>query len=70
MLCRWLERRWYESQLLEECCGTLLIVQLGPHALACAARLKGCVASLVIASVAPYDAEGLDFMAGQGQDSV
>lgn len=51
-------------------CVSLLTLRVGPHALACAARLKGCIASLVIATIAPYDAEGLDFMAGQGQDSV
>lgn len=42
----------------------------GPHALACATKLKGCVAAVVVASVAPYDAEGLDWEAGQGQDST
>ncbi|KAJ0114820.1 lpha beta hydrolase [Diaporthe amygdali] len=42
----------------------------GPHSLACAARLPGCVASLVVAGVAPYDADGLDFLAGQGQSNV
>ncbi|KAK3680181.1 hypothetical protein LTR78_000558 [Recurvomyces mirabilis] len=42
----------------------------GPHALACAARLKGCVAVLHVAGVAPYDADGLDWMAGQGQDNI
>jgi pimeloyl-ACP methyl ester carboxylesterase len=42
---------------------------LGPHALACGARLSGCVAVLSVASVAPYNAEGLDWLAGQGDDS-
>ncbi|KAI3391044.1 hypothetical protein diail_8095 [Diaporthe ilicicola] len=42
----------------------------GPHSLACAARLPGCVASLVVAGVGPYNAEGLDFLAGQGQGNV
>ncbi|HZS94383.1 MAG TPA: alpha/beta hydrolase [Chloroflexota bacterium] len=43
----------------------------GPHALACAARLPGRVdAALVIAGVAPYDAEGLDFMAGMGEGNI
>ena len=37
--------------------------------MACAARLPGCVAALSVAGVAPYDAEGLDFLAGQGEDS-
>lgn len=41
----------------------------GPHVLACAARLPGCVAALCVAGVAPYDAEGLDWMEGQGEDS-
>nr|POF22260.1 hypothetical protein CFP56_36345 [Quercus suber] len=35
----------------------------GPHALACAARLPACAAAAVFAGVAPYDAEGLDFLA-------
>lgn len=42
----------------------------GPHALACAARLEGVAAALLIASVAPYDAAGLDWMAGMGEDNV
>ena len=42
----------------------------GPHALACAARLRGVRAALVIAGVAPYRAEGLDFLAGMGEDNV
>lgn len=41
----------------------------GPHSLACAARLPGCVASLVVAGVGPFNADGLDFLAGQGQGS-
>jgi pimeloyl-ACP methyl ester carboxylesterase len=43
----------------------------GPHTLACAAllpdRVLGCAA---IAAVAPYEAEGLDWMAGQGPENV
>ena len=43
----------------------------GPHALACAAlmpdRVRGTAA---IASVAPYPAEGLDYLAGTGQENV
>lgn len=46
-----------------------MVFDTGPHSLACAARLPGCVASLVVAGVAPYDADGLDFLAGQGQSS-
>ena len=42
----------------------------GPHALACAARLDAAAAVLVIAGVAPYEAEGLDWMAGMGEDNV
>lgn len=41
----------------------------GPHVLACAARLSGCVAALCVAGVGPYDADDLDFLAGQGEDS-
>jgi pimeloyl-ACP methyl ester carboxylesterase len=43
----------------------------GPHALACAALLPdrcGSVASL--AGVAPFDAAGLDFLAGMGEENV
>lgn len=42
----------------------------GPHALACAARLGGVAAALVIAGVAPYDADGLDWPAGMGQENL
>jgi pimeloyl-ACP methyl ester carboxylesterase len=42
----------------------------GPHALACAARLGPAAAVLVIAGVAPYDAVGLDWLAGMGQDNI
>ena len=42
----------------------------GPHALACAARLPGVAAALVIAGVAPSDAEGLAWSAGMGQDNL
>lgn len=45
------------------------MVDVGPHALACAARLPGCIAVLCVAGVGPYNAEGLDFLAGQGEDS-
>ena len=44
-------------------------VKIGAHALACAARLPGSLAALCVAGMAPYDARGLDWMAGQGQDS-
>ena len=42
----------------------------GPHALACAARLEAATAALVIAGVGPYTAEGLDWMAGMGEENV
>jgi pimeloyl-ACP methyl ester carboxylesterase len=43
----------------------------GPHALATAALLPDRVAgAVVIASVAPYDAEGLDFTAGMGELNI
>jgi pimeloyl-ACP methyl ester carboxylesterase len=42
----------------------------GPHALACAARLDRATALLVMAGVAPFDADGLDWMAGAGQDNI
>jgi pimeloyl-ACP methyl ester carboxylesterase len=42
----------------------------GPHALACAARTDGVDAVLAIAGVAPYGVDGLDWMAGMGEDNV
>lgn len=43
----------------------------GPHALATAAGLPERVAgALVLAGVAPYAAEGLDFLAGMGEGNV
>jgi pimeloyl-ACP methyl ester carboxylesterase len=43
----------------------------GPHALACAALLADrCDAVATLAGVAPYDAAGLDFLAGMGQENV
>ena len=43
----------------------------GPHALACAAMLPDrCLAAATIAGVAPYDAGGLDWSAGMGQDNL
>lgn len=43
----------------------------GPHALACAARLpERATAALIIAGVAPYGAEGLDWMGQMGEDNV
>lgn len=42
----------------------------GPHALACGAGLEGVRATLVIAGVGPAGADGLDFLAGMGEDNV
>jgi pimeloyl-ACP methyl ester carboxylesterase len=42
----------------------------GPHALACAARLGATTAALVIAGVAPYGADGLDWMSGMGEENI
>jgi pimeloyl-ACP methyl ester carboxylesterase len=43
----------------------------GPHALACAALLPArCRAAATIAAVAPYNAEGLDWPAGMGEENV
>jgi len=42
----------------------------GPHTLACGARLCAAAAVLVVAGVAPYEADGLDWMAGMGEDNV
>jgi pimeloyl-ACP methyl ester carboxylesterase len=43
----------------------------GPHALACAALLPNrVVAAATIAGVAPYDAEGLDWPAGMGDENL
>jgi pimeloyl-ACP methyl ester carboxylesterase len=42
----------------------------GPHALACGARLGAAAAVLVIAGVAPHEAEGLDWMAGMGKENI
>jgi pimeloyl-ACP methyl ester carboxylesterase len=43
----------------------------GPHALACAARLPDrVIAAATIAAVAPWKAEGLDFLDGMGDENV
>jgi pimeloyl-ACP methyl ester carboxylesterase len=43
----------------------------GPHAIACAALLPDRVISATtIASVAPYPAEGLDWLEGMGQENI
>jgi pimeloyl-ACP methyl ester carboxylesterase len=42
----------------------------GPHALANAVRPERVVAVAALASVAPWGAEGLDWLAGMGQDNL
>jgi pimeloyl-ACP methyl ester carboxylesterase len=42
----------------------------GPHALACGARLDAAAAVLVVAGVAPYGAQGLDWMSGMGEENI
>ncbi|HEX5448515.1 MAG TPA: alpha/beta hydrolase [Gaiellaceae bacterium] len=43
----------------------------GPHVLACAARCdQRLVAVASLAAVAPYEADGLDWLAGMGQDNI
>jgi pimeloyl-ACP methyl ester carboxylesterase len=43
----------------------------GPHALATAALLPArCVAAISLAGIAPFDAEGLDYLAGMGDDNI
>src|SRR5579863_7750337 len=43
----------------------------GPHTLACAALADGrCLAAASVAGVAPYAAEGLDFLAGMGPENI
>jgi pimeloyl-ACP methyl ester carboxylesterase len=43
----------------------------GPHVLACAALIPDrVIAATALAAVAPFDAEGLDFLAGMGPENV
>jgi pimeloyl-ACP methyl ester carboxylesterase len=43
----------------------------GPHALACAALLpERLIAAATVGGLAPYRAEGLDWMAGMGQENI
>jgi pimeloyl-ACP methyl ester carboxylesterase len=43
----------------------------GPHALACAALLPArLIGAATVGGLAPYDAEGLDWMAGMGTENV
>jgi pimeloyl-ACP methyl ester carboxylesterase len=46
------------------------LVRWRPHSLACAARLPSAVSAVTIAAVAPFDADGLDWMAGMGEANV
>lgn len=57
-----LSRRWQDN-------AHTFALNAGPHALAAAARLPGCLAALCICGLAPYPADGLDFFAGLGEDS-
>ena len=41
-----------------------------PHSFACGARSERCLAAAAIAAPTPYPAEGLDFMAGMGQQNI
>jgi pimeloyl-ACP methyl ester carboxylesterase len=51
-------------------CYTVGISGGGPHALACAALLpERVLACTTIAGAAPFDAEGLDFLAGMGREN-
>lgn len=40
-----------------------------PHSFACGARSARCLAAAAIAAPAPYEAEGLDWLAGQGEQN-
>ncbi len=43
----------------------------GPHALACAALLgERVIAAVSMAGIGPFDSEGLDFLAGMGQENI
>jgi pimeloyl-ACP methyl ester carboxylesterase len=43
----------------------------GPHALACAELLpERLIGAATVGSLAPYDAEGLEWMAGMGQENI
>jgi pimeloyl-ACP methyl ester carboxylesterase len=59
------------DQLGVDSCVTMGWSGGGPHALACGVLLPDRVRGvLVIAGVAPYSAEGLDFLAGMGPENV
>ena len=42
----------------------------GPHALACAARVSRAAGALIIAGVAPFTAQDLDWMTGMGEENL
>lgn len=59
------------DQLGADRCYTLGWSGGGPHALACAALLPArLIAAATVGGLAPYDAEGIDWMAGMGQENV
>ena len=59
------------DELGVERCVTWGVSGGGPHALACGARLVDRVAAVgLVASVAPYGVDGLDYMAGMGTDNL
>ena len=41
-----------------------------PHSFACGARSERCLAAAAVASPTPYAAEGIDWLAGQGEQNV
>ncbi|HJQ50206.1 MAG TPA: alpha/beta hydrolase [Gaiellaceae bacterium] len=41
-----------------------------PHSFACGARSERCLAAAAIASPTPYPAEGIEFMAGMGEQNI
>jgi pimeloyl-ACP methyl ester carboxylesterase len=41
-----------------------------PHSFACGARSERCLAAAAIAAPTPYPADGLDWLAGMGQQSI
>ena len=52
-------------------CVTLGFSGGGPHALACAAALPGRVSvAATVGCVAPFDAAGIDFLAGMGEENI
>jgi pimeloyl-ACP methyl ester carboxylesterase len=59
------------DELGAERCYTLGWSGGGPHALACAALMPDrVIKAATIAGVAPWDAEGLDFLAGMGEENI